>query len=56
MDIFESLENLEVSESCFDDIMSMVEECINEDLFKEGDSPFTKAVKKGLIWWQNLEK
>ena len=48
MDIFESLENLEVSESCFDDIMSMVEECINEDLFKEGDSPFTKAVKKGI--------
>ena len=30
MNIFESLENLEVSESCFDDIMGIVEEIINE--------------------------
>ena len=30
MDIFESLENLEVSESCFDEIMGIVEEIINE--------------------------
>ena len=30
MDIFENLENLNVSEECFDDIMSIVEEVINE--------------------------
>ena len=30
MDIFESLENLNVSEECFDDIMGIVEEIINE--------------------------
>ena len=30
MDIFESLENLEISEECFDEIMGLVEEYINE--------------------------
>ena len=30
MDIFESLENLEVSEACFDEIMDIVEELLNE--------------------------
>jgi len=30
MDIFESLENLNVSEKCFDEIMGIVEEYINE--------------------------
>ena len=30
MDIFESLENLNVSEECFDEIMGLVEEFINE--------------------------
>jgi hypothetical protein len=30
MDIFGSLENLPVSEECFDDIMNMVEKYINE--------------------------
>ena len=30
MKIFESLENLEVSEACFDEIMGIVEEIINE--------------------------
>ena len=30
MDIFESLENLQVSEGCFDEIMGIVEEYINE--------------------------
>ena len=38
MDIFESLENLNVSEECFDFIINMVEEIINElkdeDAFK----------------------
>ena len=31
MNIFESLESLNVSEKCFDDIMSIVEEILNED-------------------------
>lgn len=30
MDIFESLENLEVSEACFDDIMKKVNETLEE--------------------------
>lgn len=30
MDIFESLENLNVSEECFEDIVGLVEEYINE--------------------------
>ena len=30
MDIFESLENLNVSEECFEEIMGLVEEVINE--------------------------
>ena len=30
MNIFESLENLEVSEGCFKDIVSIIEEIINE--------------------------
>jgi hypothetical protein len=30
MDIFESLENLQVSEACFEDIVGLVEEYINE--------------------------
>ena len=30
MDIFENLENLEISEECFDEIMDIVEEIINE--------------------------
>ena len=33
MDIFESLENLNVSEECFDEIMGIVEELINEDIY-----------------------
>ena len=32
MDIFESLENLGVSEECFDEIMSTVKELLNEKL------------------------
>lgn len=33
MDIFESLESLNVSEECFDDIVTMVEAMLNEDIF-----------------------
>ena len=32
MDIFESLENLNVSEECFDEIMGIVEELLSEDI------------------------
>jgi hypothetical protein len=35
MSIFESLENLNVSEECFDDIMDIVEELLSEDISKE---------------------
>jgi hypothetical protein len=31
MDIFESLENLQVSEECFEDIIELVEVCLSED-------------------------
>lgn len=41
MNIFESLENLPVSEECFDDIMGLVEEFINE-LDKETIKSFIK--------------
>ena len=34
MDIFESLENLNVSEECFDDIINMVEEILNFNPFE----------------------
>lgn len=33
MNIFENLENLNVSEECFDEIMDMVEELLSEDTF-----------------------
>ena len=33
MDIFESLENLNVSEECFNEIMGLVEELLNEDIY-----------------------
>ena len=32
MDIFESLENLQVSEECFDEIIGIVEEILSEDI------------------------
>ena len=35
MNIFESLENLNVSEECFDDIMGIVEELLSEDIKSE---------------------
>lgn len=43
MDIFESLESLNVSEECFDDIMGIVEELLNED---DLDYKYKKLVKK----------
>ena len=43
MDIFESLENLQVSEACFDDIMGIVEEVINEVSDKTVEGALKKA-------------
>ena len=47
MDIFESLENLNVSEECFNDIVGLVEEYLNEEGFlsKVADK-VTNAVTK----------
>lgn len=47
MDIFESLENLSVSEECFDDIINIVEEYLFEGQ-KQLRKPFKKALP-GLI-------
>lgn len=38
MDIFESLENLEVSERCFKDIVSIIEEIIDEVSKEDADA------------------
>ena len=37
MNIFESLENLNVSEECFDDILGIVEELLSENLINNRD-------------------
>lgn len=42
MDIFESLENLNVSEECFDDILGIMEELLNESLKDMSDRLFSK--------------
>ena len=49
MNIFESLENLQVSECCFDEIMGMVEEVINEDILSAIHKYKTKQSKDKLI-------
>ena len=46
MSIFEDLENLNVSEECFDDIMSLVEELLSEDIHSAIDT-YAKTDKKG---------
>lgn len=58
MDIFESLEQLPVSEACFDEIMGIVEELLNEDIYdavlnSAGDenSPLRKYGKINLKRW-----
>jgi hypothetical protein len=66
MDIFESLENLSVSEECFDEIMGIVEEVINEydsdnlpsvarGMRKQNDKK-TKALEKELKDLKAIEK
>jgi hypothetical protein len=59
MDIFENLENLNVSEECFDEIMNMVEELLNEGHNLEG--VVTRAALSGRIpmdtdKWPELSK
>ena len=44
MDIFESLENLNVSEECFDDIMDIVRGIIREEE-ENKESPYRKTKK-----------
>ena len=46
MDIFESLENLSISEECFNEIMNMIEEYINE--LDDGTYRRTKSIAKAL--------
>ena len=53
MNIFESLENLPVSEECFNDILDIVEDLINEtterrkiDTFKARATNLSNSVKK----------
>jgi hypothetical protein len=48
MDIFESLENLEVSEECFNNIMDIVEEILSEDIHSAIDT-YADDYKKGRL-------
>jgi hypothetical protein len=48
MDIFESLENLPVSEECFDEIMGIVEDLINETIYDAIDKKYGKGENKTL--------
>ena len=43
MDVFESLENLNVSEECFDSIMGIVEEIISENIYQDIEDKWGKA-------------
>ena len=49
MDIFESLENLPVSEECFDDIINMVKNVLNEDELQDTKSIRRNAQKNSKI-------
>ena len=49
MDIFEQLENLNVSEECFDDILDIVEELLNEDELHDTKAIRRKAEKNSKI-------
>ena len=48
MNIYESLENLQVSEECFNDIMGTVEEILNENVVDDYYSKKLKDVKNNL--------
>ena len=50
MDIFESLEQLNVSEECFNEILDMVEELLNEKKFDDEDVEYGfKVVRKNAL-------
>ena len=49
MDIFESLESLNVSEECFNDIMDKVEESLREYTAKHYPTDLKKNVKAGEL-------
>ena len=49
MNIFESLENLSVSEECFNDIMSIVEEILDESIYHAIQKHSTKQDKNTLM-------
>ena len=59
MDIFESLENLPISEECFDEILGLVKAILTEDLETEAErkygqhsSQVRKAFKMGDDAWE----
>lgn len=49
MDIFESLENLAVSEECFDDILDIVKSVLNEDELQDTKATRRNAQKNSKI-------
>ena len=49
MDIFESLENLNVSEECFEDIVGLVEELLSESIYHAIQNNPTKQSKEDLM-------
>lgn len=50
--IFESLENLNVSEECFDNIMEKLTDVINRAIAKGKLAPFKKGTKLGSYWYK----
>jgi hypothetical protein len=49
MDIFESLENLNVSEECFEEIMDMVEGLVGEIKRKHGEPEYKYSKETGTV-------
>lgn len=60
MDIFESLENLNVSEECFEDIVGLVEEYIQENVFtaidKYSNKPKEEKWELSRKAWRNRDE
>ena len=46
MDIFESLENLQISEECFNDIMDIVEKVLAKDLVQAAETSYPQRDKE----------
>lgn len=49
MNIFENLENLQVSEECFDEIMGLVEELLSEDIVSTANRVASKDENNDLV-------